>query len=288
MKKILVVDNDRMTLKFMKRLLEKEGHQVITSEDGLNAIDILRTYTPDVIFVDLVMPNIDGEMLCKIVRSMEALKDVYLVVLSAISAEMSVDIVKLGANACIAKSLFSEMSQHVLMVLNEPESASEKCLAGEVFGIESVYPRGITIELLSAKKHFKIILDRMSEGILELNPEGRIVYANSFTLSLTKIPEKTLLGLYFPDVFSGEIRQRVIDLLERRNSRIRELTEDIPIPVNGNQVSVNILPLNNKGLYGSSSFRQRQQLLLKNPDAHWHRKFFQRGCRSTPAEGPTL
>jgi len=248
MKKILVVDNDLIMLKFMKRLLEKEGHQVVTSEDGLNAIDILKSYTPDVIFVDLVMPNIDGEALCKIVRSMESLKGVYLVVLSAISAETSVDIVQLRADACIAKTLFSEMTQHVLKVLNEPEASSEKCLSGQVFGIESVYPRGITIELLSAKRHLKIILDRMSEGILELNPEGRIVYANPFTLSLTKIPEKTLLGLYFPDVFSGETRQRVIDLLEKRDGRSKELTEDAPLPFNGNQVSLNILPLDKEGL----------------------------------------
>ena len=63
MKKILVVDNDRIMLRFIAKLLEKEGHEVETAEDGLNALDILKTYTPDFIFVDLVMPNIDGRML---------------------------------------------------------------------------------------------------------------------------------------------------------------------------------------------------------------------------------
>ncbi len=60
MKKILAVDNDRIMRRFMTKLLEKEGHQVITAEDGLNALDILKNYTPDIMFVDLVMPNIDG------------------------------------------------------------------------------------------------------------------------------------------------------------------------------------------------------------------------------------
>ena len=85
MKKILAVDNDRIMRRFMTKLLEKEGHQVVTAEDGLNALDILKTYTPDVMFVDLVMPNIDGEMLCRIIRDMQKFNDTYLVILSSIA-----------------------------------------------------------------------------------------------------------------------------------------------------------------------------------------------------------
>jgi len=50
MKKILVVDNDLVMLKLMTRLLEKEGHQVMVAEDGLKALDAMKTYTPDIIF----------------------------------------------------------------------------------------------------------------------------------------------------------------------------------------------------------------------------------------------
>jgi len=59
-KKILVVDNHPVMLKFMTHLLEKEGHQVVTAESGLDALDILTTYAPDVVFTDLIMPNING------------------------------------------------------------------------------------------------------------------------------------------------------------------------------------------------------------------------------------
>ena len=57
MKKILVVDNDIFFLKFIEELLVENGHQVVTAKDGLSALDILKTYTPDLIFVDIVMPN---------------------------------------------------------------------------------------------------------------------------------------------------------------------------------------------------------------------------------------
>jgi len=87
MKKILVVDNHSMMLKFMSNLLEKEGHQVLTASDGLSALEILKTNIPDVIFADLIMPNIDGKKLCQIVRRIPKLKDVFVVILSAIAAE---------------------------------------------------------------------------------------------------------------------------------------------------------------------------------------------------------
>ena len=65
MKDILVVDNHPVVLKFMSRLLEKHGHRVWTAEDGLAALDILKTLTPHIIFIDLVMPNISGDKLCR-------------------------------------------------------------------------------------------------------------------------------------------------------------------------------------------------------------------------------
>ena len=106
MKKVLLVDNDRIALGIVTKLLEKEGHQVLTSRDGLGALDILKTYTPDVIFVDLVMPHIDGETLCRTIRSIERFKDVYLVILSAVAAEKEIALKPLGANACVAKGPF--------------------------------------------------------------------------------------------------------------------------------------------------------------------------------------
>ncbi len=87
MKKILVVDNDLLILEFVNDILSKEGHQVLTAEGGLSALDILKTYTPDIMFIDLVMPNIDGKKLCKIIRKTPKLRDVYIVILSALAAE---------------------------------------------------------------------------------------------------------------------------------------------------------------------------------------------------------
>ena len=57
----------------------------------LMRLDILKTETPEIIFTDLIMPNIDGEKLCRIIRKIPRLKDIYLVVFSAIAAEQEID-----------------------------------------------------------------------------------------------------------------------------------------------------------------------------------------------------
>jgi len=59
------------------------------------------------------MPNIDGEKLCRVIRKIPRLKDIYLVVFSAIAAEQEVDYEEFGANLCIAKGPLNKMGQHV-------------------------------------------------------------------------------------------------------------------------------------------------------------------------------
>ena len=134
MQNVLVVDNDRVFLGLMARFLEKKGYRVVTAEDGLTAIDALKTFTPDAIFIDLIMPNIDGKALCRIIRGMEAFKTTYLILLSAVSAEEWLDMEELGADACIAKGPFDEMSQHILAALEQPEAIARRCAAGEILG----------------------------------------------------------------------------------------------------------------------------------------------------------
>ena len=121
MKKILIVDNDTVFLKFMKRILEKHGYSVATAGDGLQAIDLLNNYSPDAIYIELLLPDIDGETLCRLIRGMDKFKDIFLVILYDIFAEAWIDFSKLGANAHIAKGPLNEMRQHILSALDQTE-----------------------------------------------------------------------------------------------------------------------------------------------------------------------
>jgi two-component system cell cycle sensor histidine kinase/response regulator CckA len=242
MKKLLIVDNDLDLLNAMDNLLSHEGYHVVTAEDGLYALDILKTYTPDVIFIDLVMPNIDGKKLCKIIRETPKIKDTFIVILSATAAEEDTSITELGANEYIAKG--PDIVQNVLDVLKRSDIASSQDLPAQVIGLENISSRGITKELLSVKRHFEIILDRMSEGILEITPEGRIVYANPIALSLIEIREEKLLGSYFIDLFTEEDdRKLLVGLLNSIDNEPKFITYDSPVNLNGHQITLSVLPI---------------------------------------------
>ncbi len=246
-KKILVVDNHPIMLKFMTHLLEKEGHQVLSANNGLAALDILNTETPEVIFTDLIMPNIDGEKLCQIIRTIPKLKEVYLVIFSAIAAEQEVNFEKFGANLCIAKGPLNKMGQHVLTALNVLDGKPSASPPGKTLGCEDVYPRHITKELLSIKKHFEVILGRMSEGILEITSEGRIVYANPSAIALIGILEETLLASRFIELFDEADRLRVENILSKLDSQLQTIPYENPARLNGKEVMLSIFPIHKNG-----------------------------------------
>ncbi|MCK4389087.1 MAG: response regulator [Desulfobacterales bacterium] len=242
-KKILVVDNHPVMLKFMANLLEKERHEVLTAKDGVSALHILKTYTPDVIFVDLIMPNINGKKLCQIIRGMPNLKDAYLIVLSAVAIEEGEDFAEFGANACIAKGPFNKMAQHVLYALDQSDQRRSGDLAEKTLGGEGVYPREITRELLSVIKHFQVILEGMAEGILEITPEARIVYANPISIALTGMPEEKLLGSHFIELFSETDRQMIEDMLKTMEGKPQTISEESTVNLHGKQIVLKMVPI---------------------------------------------
>ncbi len=67
--KILLVDDDKDILKVLKANLTFENYTVVTAESGSEAYEKITTYTPEIIILDLNLPDIDGIQLCKRLRS---------------------------------------------------------------------------------------------------------------------------------------------------------------------------------------------------------------------------
>jgi two-component system, cell cycle sensor histidine kinase and response regulator CckA len=246
-KKILVVDNHPAMLKFMTGLLIKEGHQVRTAVNGLSALDTLETYFPDVIFIDLIMPNINGEKLCRIIRKKPEFRSVYVIILSAIAADEEVEFVEFGANACIAKGPFEQMGRHVLDALAHADAHGHEPPQGTTVGRETLRSREITRELLSVKHHFEVILESMTEGVMEITGDAKIVYANPTAAALIGLPEEELLASAFPHLFDGSDRDKIMSLLNARESALQCIVEDSPLMIKGKQVSLKLLPVKRGG-----------------------------------------
>ncbi|MCU0596672.1 MAG: response regulator, partial [Desulfobacterota bacterium] len=231
-KKVLVVDNHPVILKFMSGLLEKRGDEIVTAADGLSALHALKSFSPEVAFVDLVMPNINGEKLCRIMRRTPGAADAYIVVLSAIAAEGHLDHAAFGADACIAKGPFQTMASHVLEVMERYEQIGRPPPDPTVIGIQGLRGRVIIEELLSVKRHFEVVLEHLAEGILELTPDEKIVFANPSAVRALGATEEELLGTSLTDHFHQPYVQKIKDLLRNGRRSQEPVITDSPLVLN--------------------------------------------------------
>ena len=67
-KKIFIVDDEPQIVKVLKAYLEKAGYQVVTADDGKNALGIFQREKPDFLILDLNLPGLDGLEVCKSIR----------------------------------------------------------------------------------------------------------------------------------------------------------------------------------------------------------------------------
>jgi CheY-like chemotaxis protein len=243
-RKIVVVDNDPAIRAFVSMFLRRAGYEVVPAEDGLAALKILENWTPDVMFIDLIMPNISGEKLCAIVRSMDRLKDTYLVLLSAISAEEQARYVDYGFDAMIAKGPLKETGQHLLAILKQLEAGTLTRSDRPVLGLEGLRKREITKELLWTRRHHELILGYLSEGIIEVARDDRIVYVNKAATTLLETPEPRLLGSLFIALFTGIDREAVVGHLKDRSPAPHKVG---PVTLRGRRVMLTLLSLGEEG-----------------------------------------
>lgn len=96
--KILVVDDEPDILEIISFNLRKEGYEVRTAENGLEAISIAKDFVPDMILLDVMMPKMDGMEACKQIRTIPTLKHCFIVFLTAREEEF-VEVLSFQAGA---------------------------------------------------------------------------------------------------------------------------------------------------------------------------------------------
>jgi two-component system, cell cycle sensor histidine kinase and response regulator CckA len=212
MKKILIIDDNNHLALYLEKKLSDAGHEVVTTFNGMSALKTLAVYTPDIIFIDYFLPNLDGDKLCQIIRKMDHLKNTYLVVMSAAASELNLDPHSIGANALIAKGSFLETEKHFMSVIAEVRTPPSDEPGRGVVGLDSVHPRQMTKELLGKNRHLQTMLDSIAEGIVEIYC-GQIVYANPTAVKILGRPPDQLLTVQPSFLFDGQARSQVESLL---------------------------------------------------------------------------
>ena len=81
--KILVVDDEKRMVRFIQLNLEQDGFQVVTAYNGEEALDQVRTQLPDLVLLDIMMPDIDGFQVLKKIREVSTVPVIMLTAESA-------------------------------------------------------------------------------------------------------------------------------------------------------------------------------------------------------------
>jgi CheY-like chemotaxis protein len=105
---ILIVDDEPILRQLFQKVLEHDGHKVLTAANGREALEVMRQQVPDLIMLDLLMPAMDGETFLRLIRRHADWAHVPVVVMSAVADEHLVrGVGALGVKDYLLKAGFS-------------------------------------------------------------------------------------------------------------------------------------------------------------------------------------
>jgi len=127
-KTVLIADDEPAVRKLVRRMLDKD-YDVIEAENGTEAVNLAGSLRPDIIFMDMMMPKVNGLSACYAIKANENTKEIPVVMLTAVSYELNKRLSEdvLGANGYMTKpftreSLLEEMGR----LMRSGDNASEQ------------------------------------------------------------------------------------------------------------------------------------------------------------------
>jgi DNA-binding response OmpR family regulator len=118
-KKILIADDEISIQRLIEYVLRKFEYEILIANNGNEAVEIAMDERPDLIFLDVMMPEKNGIEVCREIKSNPDLRDTYIVMLTALGEESDIrKIFEAGADEYVAKpfspSKISELVKKVL------------------------------------------------------------------------------------------------------------------------------------------------------------------------------
>lgn len=161
--KILVVDDEEAILELLKYNLEKEGYSVELASDGVQAVEIAKKMLPEIILLDIMMPNQDGVETCRQIKEMKELSNTFVIFLTARSEEYSeIAAFDVGADDYITKPikprvLMSRINAYFRRESKRKPINDQITIGGLIIDRSSFTVRLNDKELILPKKEFELL-----------------------------------------------------------------------------------------------------------------------------------
>lgn len=126
-RKILVVDDMTNNVRILENFLLKNGYEVFTAMDGAAGLDVARSVLPDLILLDVMMPEMDGYEACRHIRECEELADIPVIFITAKQQQDDIlNAFEAGGNDYVAKPFFFQEVLHRIRVHVENKMLREQ------------------------------------------------------------------------------------------------------------------------------------------------------------------
>jgi DNA-binding response OmpR family regulator len=103
-KRVLIVDDDATVRELVREILAKGGHEILEAANGAEAHERLAGAAPDIVLLDVMMPDLDGIALCREIRSAASTRNIPILMISALADSQTLrDALLFGATDYIVK-----------------------------------------------------------------------------------------------------------------------------------------------------------------------------------------
>ncbi len=118
--RILIVDDEAPVASLLEQALRQEGYEVARADDGMDAMNRIQAFEPDVVIMDVMMPRLDGVQTTRLLRRNRNYRDTVIIALSARTDQPARDAMReAGANLYMRKPFtIARLVEHVRELLD--------------------------------------------------------------------------------------------------------------------------------------------------------------------------
>jgi PAS domain S-box-containing protein len=206
-RRILIVDNDPVILEAVSEMLSAKNYQVIKAHDGLEALEQFRQNPCDVAILDIVLPKIDGQNLCRLMRQDERGRLLPIIAFTALGPQDVARLPGLSADAYVAKGPLAVIFPNLLEAIKSVQSGRRARLGQQrIFGYEGFRPRRIVTELFMLKRYYRRLVHSLAEVVIELDGQAKVLSASPAALRVLGRSEIEVTGVAFSNLLTPRDR----------------------------------------------------------------------------------
>ncbi len=192
--KILIVDDQIHALKGVSRILTSAGYDTFEANSGEDCLKLAAEHKPDLILLDVVLPDIDGREVCRRIKSNPETADIYVVLLSSIQVQTDsqAEALEQGADGYIARPILNrELLARVKSMLTLKQA---------------------TEELKRSEEVFRAIFEGAKDFIFIKDLSFKYTHVNPATTKLWGVSESDMLGKTTEDFLPKEAAKTIREL----------------------------------------------------------------------------